>query len=109
MYNKWPSPDPILLYIFLEDLWITNARPIPLPFIYCVLTVPVRSKLRSATVPPKMLRLLAVDIAALPETVVLVDQVISATPRPVRFDAEKYRIEKDDGAGRYHNLHQVHY
>ena len=67
-----------------------------------LLDVPVRSKLRSATVPPKMLRLLAVDIAALPEAVVLVDQGISTTPCPVRFDAEKYRIEKDDGAGRYH-------
>ena len=38
-----------------------------------LLSVPVRSKLRSATVPPEMLRLLAVDIAALPEAVVLVE------------------------------------
>ena len=68
-----------------------------------LLDVPVRSKLRPATVPPKMLRLLAVDIAALPETVVLVDQlVISTTPCPVRFDDEENREEKEDGAGRYH-------
>ena len=72
-----------------------------------LLAVPVRSKLRSATVPPEMLRLLAIDIAALPEAVVLVHQVISTTPCPVRFDAEKYRIEKDDGASRYHYSHQV--
>ena len=72
-----------------------------------LLDVPVRSKLRSATVTPKMLRLLAVDIAALPEAVVLVHQVISTTPRPVRFDAEKYREENEYGAGRYHYSHQV--
>ena len=50
----------------------------------------------------------ALAAAALPEAVVLVEQVIYAAPRPVRFGADQeYREEKDSEAGRFHFAHQL--